>query len=351
MILLSNRCAWPRTLGVLSAALVLAFAVSAHADGASPESASAEQEKQAQERYEQGVQHYKANHFDEAAEAFRASVEIVASPNARLMYARALRESGKIEQAYEQLALTQQEASELSVRLPKYASTGESAEAEMTALLKRTAAIRVEIRGADPGSVEVVVGERSVPRKLWRAIAVKPGTYAVTARAADGRRARVSLDVEQGQVADVELELTANGAGASAAPAAAGSAVAAAPAAEADQGAARSDHPLRPWAFVAGGIGLVGVATFAVAGAMSRSTFATLEDDCPNKQCPADSQQDIDRGKTEQLVANVGLAVGAVGLAAGVALFVVDLGSGSATPATSVRVAASTGGVRVAGSF
>ena len=351
MVSLAGRRAARRTFGVISAALVLAIAVSAHADGASPESAGAEQQKQAQERYEQGVQHYKANRFDEATEAFRASVEIVASPNARLMYARALRESGKLEQAYEQLALTQQEASELAVRLPKYASTGESAEAEMAALLKKTAAIRVEIRGADPGGVEVVVGERTVPRKLWRAIAVKPGTHAVTARSADGKRASVSLDVEQGQVADVELELTAGATGTSA-PQPGARGVAAAPAAEADQGATPSSHPLRPWAFVLGGVGVVGVATFAVAGSMSRSTFATLEDDCPNKACPADSQQDIDRGKTEQLVANVGLAVGAVGLAAGVALFVVDLGSGSANvPATSVRVAVSPAGLAVAGSF
>jgi hypothetical protein len=86
---------------------------------------------------------------------------------------------------------------------------------------------------------------------------------------------------------------------------------------------ARRDS-LPPYVAVAGGIGLAGVVVFAVAGAMNRSTYGGLQEGCPASVCAADRQAEIDRGRTEQTVANVGLVVGLVGLGAGATLFVLD---------------------------
>jgi hypothetical protein len=347
--------AFCRALFLLVLASMLGSAPDARAQGAPPDSAAPDQQKQAQQRYEQGVQHYKEGRFADAAEAFRSSYEIVASPNSRLMYGRALRESGKLENAYEELALAQQEASELAIALPKYASAGESAEAEAEALLKRVAVLRVEVKGAERNEIELSVGERTVPPQRWRAIAVKPGTYEIQARVAGASRVTQTAQATLGQITRVVLDV---GATATAASDEAGGALGApegVPAGgtvEHDRGTPQSDHPLRPWAFVAGGIGLVGFATFAVAGSMSQKTFSDLEDECPNKTCPAELQDDIDRGKGEQMVANVGLIVGAVGVTAGVALFVIDLGSAEATRRGSrVRVGVGPRSVSVAGSF
>src|SRR5258708_21299079 len=54
----------------------------------------------AQKVYLQGTAHYKAGRLLEALAAFRASYDMVASPNSHLMIARTLRDKGAIAQAY-----------------------------------------------------------------------------------------------------------------------------------------------------------------------------------------------------------------------------------------------------------
>ena len=84
---------------------------------------------------------------------------------------------------------------------------------------------------------------------------------------------------------------------------------------------------LRPWAYVAGGVGVAGLAVFTIAGLVSQSTYSDLEDSCGNGPCS--SQDDIDKidsGRSQQTIANVGLVVGLLGIGAGVTLFVLSLG-------------------------
>jgi hypothetical protein len=75
-------------------------------------------------------------------------------------------------------------------------------------------------------------------------------------------------------------------------------------------------------AYVAGGIGVVGLATFGIFGLLNSSTYSDLQSSCPNNVCPPGKAEDISNGRTQQTIANVGLIVGAVGLVAGVTLFV-----------------------------
>src|SRR4029079_7492617 len=82
--------------------------------------------------------------------------------------------------------------------------------------------------------------------------------------------------------------------------------------------------PLRPLAFMAAGIGVVGLATFAIAGSMARSTENDLESSCPNDHCPGDLTSKADEGRTQQTVANIGLAGGLLGAATSITLFVLD---------------------------
>jgi hypothetical protein len=75
---------------------------------------------------------------------------------------------------------------------------------------------------------------------------------------------------------------------------------------------------------VAGGIGAAGLLTFAIAGIAANSTYNDLDAACRGGPCPASNQSEISRGKTEQTIANVGLVVGGVGLAAGATLFILS---------------------------
>jgi hypothetical protein len=87
-------------------------------------------------------------------------------------------------------------------------------------------------------------------------------------------------------------------------------------------------------AYVAGGVGAAGLITFAIFGAMEKSAYSSLQSACPNNVCPPSKSGDISSGKTDQVVANVALGVGLVGVAAGATLFVMSLG-GSSSPSAS----------------
>lgn len=337
--------------GALAATVCLAvFGPAAHAQGAAPDAATAKQQAKAQAEYERGVAQYKAHDYADAAATFKTSYKIVASPNSHLMYARSLRASGHDDQAYEELALTQQEASILAVRLPRYAKTSESAEAEMKDLLTHVAVISLDVSG-DPSNVTVSVGGREIPPPRWRAVAVKPGQVNVTARLPGGRRLWRSVQAKLGSVTRVHLDFGTESSNLAAPrtpppppphverPSAVGGEVA-------------PPHHLRTWAYVAGGVGAAGLLTFVVAGAMSKSTYSDLQSKCPNNTCPAGSQSEIDKGQAEQTAANVGLVLGVLGIGAGVTLFLIDEKQASSHhDLASLRVVAGPEAVGLEGKF
>jgi hypothetical protein len=102
---------------------------------------------------------------------------------------------------------------------------------------------------------------------------------------------------------------------------------------------------------VAGGVGVLGFATFAIFGAMAGSTYNDLQSVCHGGPCPSSKADEISSGKTQQAVANVGLAIGIVGLAAGGTMFVLSLGhkssETSAAPAAALLVSPTGVGARV----
>src|SRR6185503_10233169 len=81
------------------AALVCSTAL-AFAGGIPVDQASNAQWKAAQKTFRVGDELYDGKRFSEALTAYRASYEIVASPNSRLMIARCMRELGRLSDAY-----------------------------------------------------------------------------------------------------------------------------------------------------------------------------------------------------------------------------------------------------------
>lgn len=338
---------------MVAALLIALGAQPALAAGVAPESASPEQKSTAQAQYEQGVAAYKNGKYADAASFFGRSYNVVASPNSHIMYARALRESGKLDAAYEEFGITQAEAAEAAEQLPKYAATAQAAESEMHDLLKRVAAVSLEVVG-DPSEVTLYVGTREVPRDRWRAVAVTPGNVDITARLPGGHRIWQSVEARTGNVVRVKIDVAAEALHSAALPA-----LPPPPPPQSRPGPAeppaggphRSSHSMLPYAYVAGGVGAAGILTFIIAGAMSRSTYNDLESSCPNGVCPASEAGKIDSGKTQQTVANVGLVVGLLGAGAGVTLFVMDQKASSERAARHVKVVAGPASMSVRGTF
>lgn len=106
---------------------------------------------------------------------------------------------------------------------------------------------------------------------------------------------------------------------------------------------------MRLGAYVAGGVGVLGLATFAIFGAMASSTYNDLNHACGSGPCPSSKSSEISSGKTDETFANVGLVIGALGVGAGVTLFVLSIPRGA--PATSAGFVVSPGWAGVRGEW
>jgi hypothetical protein len=298
---------------------LLCVALLACARGAiAGDSGAAEKDQKvgAQKTFEAGGRLYDGHHYEEALAAFRASYQIVPSPNSHLMIARCLRDLGHDVEAYREYAAVAKEAAEKGER---YESAGHAAADEGAEVRQRIALLTLQVVDP-PAGLRVKLGEVAIDvSTLGTAMPVEPGTFVVTADAPNGTAARADVTLAAGAASEVKLALVAPAAESAAPPPPAPVKV--------EASAPSSGIPMRTWAYVAGGVGVAGLATFGIFGAMSSSKYSSLDSTCPDHQCPPGAQDDISSGKTFQTIANVGLAVGIVGLGAGTALFILG-GSG-----------------------
>jgi len=310
----------------LSALLLTAPALAA---GVAPHEATKSQNQAAQKAFAEADRKFDAKHYDEALSGFRASYEIVASPNTRLMIARALRESGKLADAYTEFEGTIADAHANEHAGKRYEQTASAAKDELDALRRRVGFVKVEVSGESTGAT-VSIGSRAFdPAALFKPIVVDPGKVSIMVSGADGEEKTKEVNVAAGATEEVSIELEGGGGGSH------GGGASSTPASRLE---VPPDEPeekkieigpntkLRTWAWIAGGVGVAGFATFAVFGLMNKSQFNELKDDCPGGNCPPGRSDDIDAGRRYQTLANVGLVVGSVGIATGVTLFVLSRG-------------------------
>jgi len=115
---------------------------------------------------------------------------------------------------------------------------------------------------------------------------------------------------------------------------------------EADHPQLAAGSPLRPYAYVAWGVGAIGLGTFAVFGTLGRADEKGLEQDCPKLALEA-AAVDVAHGvcaqssfrqrrssyKHELATADIGLVTGLIGAAAGTVIFFVSASHASADTA------------------
>jgi len=254
---------------------------------------------------------------------FRASLEIVASPNARLYVARCMREMGELIDAYNEFGHVEADAKALAEREPRYAQTAQSAADERADLKNSLAFVTFAIKNASPETT-LKIGNEEIQREAWIGTrVVMPGTLEITVHTPPNPPKQHLLTLAAGESKTFEVDAVPP-------PPPAPPPVDVAPPAP---------HPaekLRPFAYVAGGVGAAGVLTFVIAGAMANSTYSSLKSDCNDGPCPPSRADDISSGRTQQTIANVGLVVGLVGIAAGTTLFFVSAPDKSGSQASVV---------------
>lgn len=274
---------------------------------------------------QEGLDAYDAGRYGEAVEKLGAAYAAAPVPALGLWLARALAKSGQLVEASERYG----EVTRLKVQPGQDEDTQRQAQAdaetERSALLPRIPNLRVQIKGADPSSVEITVDGAKLPSSLLaaprptnpgeRIVEGKLGTQVVTQRVTLG----------EGETCTVVLAFTAEPAAAALlAPAPAAeppvSSSPPGPAQPLDAGTARGS-PQHALGYVGLGVGGVGIVVGAVSGLVALGKKGKLEDDgCVDGHCFPSQQSDVDAYNSTLTVSTVGFIVGGVGLAAGVSL-------------------------------
>lgn len=304
--------------------LVCTLAAHAAAQGVPVGEATKEQWKGAQKTFLAADELFDAKRYEEAITAYRASWQIVASPNTRLQIARSHRELGRLGEAYDEFDGALTDAERAAAEDPKYEAAAKAARTERDALRARIAMITLEVL-SPPDGTELSVGGRSVAlQALDRPIAVVPGAVKLVARIPGRPDVEQTVEVPAGGEAKARLDLSAPEELPRFAPVVTPPSPGEKTGPDTTTGAGSGRSSLRPYAYIAGGVGVVGLATFAAFGVMNNSKFGDLDDSCPDGRCAPGRQDDIDAGRRYQTIANVGLAVGVVGLGVGTTLFLLE---------------------------
>ncbi len=328
-------------------ALGSTYATSAVAEGTLIHEATPAERDDAQIKFETGRQLYSQGKLDEALEWFIASYDAVRSPNANLMVARTLHELDRDVEAFLTAEVVAAEAKVAAVEDPKYEKTQEQAQTLAAKIRPTLGALTLRVDNASESSTLFVAG-RKIPREEWsRPIVVPPGTFEVVVTSASGREAKSEVTVAAGSTGSLAIRAPDDG----------------------QQNDTMNDSPsdttstdsggapVPPLVWVAGGVGVVGLATFATFGSLHKKKIDDLESKCPDKRCDPSLQSDADQGKRFKLAANLGLGIGVAGLATGAVLFFTGR-SNSAAPADRARaerrgtkVSIGLGSVHVSGRF
>jgi hypothetical protein len=273
----------------------------------------------AQKVYQQGTAHYKAGRYAEALAAFKASYDMVPSPNSHLMIARTQRDRGELIEAYLEYEKILPEAVEAATHDPKYAKTAETARAERDKVRAQIALVKLRVTSAPP-DLEVTVATRTIDRRDWDTpVPAMPGLLAIRAESVTATAQRREVTATAGSEVEVTFDFTPPPPPPPPPPP-----VAVEPSAVVlPKRELPPDIPREPvyphhgvdrtWARVFLGVGAAGLVTFVVFGALNDSTFHDLESACPNGRCPPERSDDVSKGKTQQSIANVGLGAAIVG--------------------------------------
>jgi hypothetical protein len=312
------------------------LAVCAHAT--SVETANNEQKRAAQKVFEAADELYESGRYEEAAQAFKASYDLVSSPNSRLMWARALRELKRFDEARTQYEGTIRDAEASGGRYPE---AQKAAQSELEALQEIQAYIIIDAAPAN-APTEVRINGQVVAWSAGERIAAPTSKVKLTLHFADGTVENDELVLQSGETRHIATNAVVKEQPATPMPAPKTPVMP-------PQESKRAHNPTRTAAYVSGAVGVAGLATFAVFGLLNRSVHSDLESKCPNNACPISERDTIDAGRRYQTIGNIGLGVGAVGTAAAVTLYL--LSTKSSTTERGAALMVGPGSLSLSGRF
>ncbi|MBN2191991.1 MAG: tetratricopeptide repeat protein [Polyangiaceae bacterium] len=344
---------WHHLRRLVGVALVSAplLSVSSAAAQERPEAPPAEPSEEtrtvARRMAEEAADRFEAGQYDAARDLFHRANEVYPAPTLVLWEARCLAKLGRLVAAEERYAAV--ERYPLNPQDPDaFRVAVAEAQDEIDRLRTQipTVTLVVADAAARDGTAEVRIdGHRLDPALLGYPNPLDPGRHVVTLTVRGTEVARRTLDLGAGTRQTVELHAEPTEALVSSPPATNDGH-------PADEGAAPTPGQ---WKRVAGwvgvGVGAAGLGTGATAGLLGLRKHGTLEEQCPQEQCPPAYHDDLEEFRNLRTVSTVGYVVGGVGVAAGITLLLMTPRRSSEPPPRSATVTLVPTGVTVSGTF
>lgn len=275
--------------------------------GAAPPKAAAPSSDTAaaKARFDKGKSLYNAKNFADALTEFRASYALVKSPNSHFFIANCLRDLGRLTEAYTEYDLVSAEAKTAG---EQYAGAVDASIAERDAIAQKIVLVNVTTPSTQPDSTISVGGTDLTADLIGKPVPVMPGSIEVKLSAPGKTPVTQTVTGAAGETKTVSIDFPViTNAG------------------ENEKPGGSKITPLRIGAIAAAGVGVAGMILFAVEGSASVATYDNLKEKCGAAPCPQSLAADVDKGRTQQLLANVGLGVGIAGIAVGATLFAISM--------------------------
>lgn len=245
---------------------------------------------------------FKQERYEDALGKLERSYELVPSPNSALMIARCLVKLDRPVEAYEHFQKAEREASTRLEEQPRYRPTLEAAKSEGQAVRDTLGAVVVRVYDAPAGTVVELQGRKQPLERGEATLLGKPGRAEIVVRMPDGKTIARPTELQAGGEASLGITLER-------------------PKKTKPSKKPAPDEPL-PWqaiaALTSGGVAVVAFGLAIGFGVHGAQIYNRLERDC-KPRCGPEYAGDIEEGERAGIVANVSLAIGFVGVAAGVA--------------------------------
>jgi pentatricopeptide repeat protein len=293
------------------AALIVAFVLATSLGSNAAWAQSDEDRATARAAATEGATAFQEGHFDKAIDLFTRAEGLVHAPPHLLYLARSYMKLGRLVHAHEVYVKMQRE--DLAANAPRAFVDAQAAGAEdMKALEARLPRVKVVVQGTTSDAATVTIDGTvlsaaavGLPRPM------DPGHHDFVAKAEGRKSGSFSLELKEGAQETVTLTLDREDTpepapGPAPAPAGEGSGT-------------------KTLAYVAWGVGAVGLVTGTIFLLSNRSNRDDADALCPNGACPASKRSDIqeldDSADRAATLAWISYGVGIAGIAAGTALF------------------------------
>jgi tetratricopeptide (TPR) repeat protein len=319
-----RRARSPLSYALLAACLATRVA-SAREDAVAPEARA-----EARTLADQGSDAFEAGDFERALALFDRAAAIVHAPTISLMQARTLVELGRLVEAAERYGAAQR-IDPADSGNAAFQSAADTAGRELELLKRRIPTLRIKLVGAAAQDAEVVIDGRTLARAATAADQpLDPGSHTVEVRTSAGTSSGRTIALVEGAREELAFSLEP--------------VVSVPAAARAEPGPySKAVKQPRVAAWVALGSGAAFTGVGAVFGALALGQKSDLDEAC-TPGCPPDYEDEIKAFRTQRNLSYVGFALGAVGVGAGIYLFLRNEPGEAAT-----ALALSPEGVRLSG--